>query len=345
MLLPTAERLYRLLYHGMLGRLPEHRAVRIGQALLRAMPVERLGTFAPDDPRLAVDLAGVRLPNPVILSSMYYDLVILRKAMALGFGAVTTKSITVTPRPGHPEPSLARIETAEGPGFVNCNGFKNPGLAAFRAALRGLPHRRPLIVSVAGESAAEYRQLVAGLESLADLIEVNVSSPNTRLVYELSASPDRIRALLTEVRSVTAKPILVKLSPDYPVENELAIVPAALEVGIEGVNFGNTRRVEHRGLSQGAGGLSGPALFDTVIRTIGDLRRLAGPRLALVATGGIDTPAKAVTAIEAGADAVSYFTAFVTRGPTLPRRIGEALLAALDARGLQRVADLRGDRS
>jgi dihydroorotate dehydrogenase len=49
-----------------------------------------------------------------------------------------------------------------------------------------------------------------------------------------------------------------------------------------------------------------------------------------------------VAAIEAGADAVSYFTAFITRGPTLPRRIGDALLARLEARGLRRLSELRG---
>jgi len=344
MLLPVAERLYHLLYDGVLARLPEERAVRVGQTLLRVLPVDAFTGFTLDDPRLTVDLAGVRLPNPVILSSMYYDLTLLRRAMALGFGAVTTKSITPTPRPGHPEPNLVRLVTPEGPGFVNCNGFKNPGLAAFRAGLAGLPRRRPLIVRVAGDSPGEYLQLVEGLEAHADLVEINISSPNTRLVYELSASPDRVRALLKEVRAVTAKPLIVKLSPDYPEQNRLAILPAVLDTGIQVVNFGNTRRIVERRLSQGAGGLSGPALFATVLATVRELRRAIGSQIRLIATGGIDTPDKAVAALEAGADAVGYFTAFVTRGPTLPRRICETLLATLEARGLSTVADLRAPR-
>ena len=341
MLLPVAERLYRLLYHGALLRLPEATAVRLGQALLRILPVAAVARLAHDDPRLAVDLAGVRLPGPVILSSMYYDVRILRMAMALGFGAVTTKSITLAPRPGHPEPNLVRITTAEGPGFVNCNGFKNPGLGAFRAALARLPRRRPLIVSVAGDSPEEYHLLVKGLEAFADLVEVNISSPNTRLVYELSASPERVRGLLKAVRTATRKPLIVKLSPDYPEENRRAIVPGILDAGIDVVNFGNTRRVAEPRLSQGAGGLSGPALFDNVLATVRELRRALGGDRGLIATGGIDTPAKAVAAIEAGADAVSYFTAFITRGPTFPRRIGEALLAELDRQGVRRVGELR----
>ena len=140
MLSPFADGLYRLVYGGLLVRLPEATAVRIGQSLFRSLPVAPLRALAVDDPRLAVDLAGVRLPGPLILSSMYYDPRILRRAMALGFGAVTAKSITLGPRPGHPEPNLVRVTTPAGPGLVNCNGFQNPGLDAFRSDdLRAAP--------------------------------------------------------------------------------------------------------------------------------------------------------------------------------------------------------------
>ena len=342
MLLPFAERLYRILYGGVFSRLPEATAVRLGQTLFRACPMAPLRDLAVDDPRLAVDLAGVRLPGPLILSSMYFDVRILRRAMALGFGAVTAKSITTAPRPGHPEPNLVRVTTAAGPGLVNCNGFHNPGLEAFRAALPRLRHERPLIVSVAGESPEDYRRLVEMLESQADLVEVNISSPNTRLVYELSGSPARVQALLRLVREATPKPVIVKLSPDYLEENRRAIVPAALDAGIDALNFGNTRRVEEPRLSQRAGGLSGPELFPTVLETVRELRRTVGSRLAIIATGGVDTPAKALAALDAGADAVGCFTAFITRGPSFPRRVSLALLEALDRRGLRRLADLRG---
>ncbi len=341
MLLALVERLYRLAYGGALARLSEATAVRLGQALFRAVPIGLLRRLAVDDHRLGVEVAGIRLPGPLILSSMYYDLRILRRAMALGFGAVTTKSITVAPRAGHPELNLVRVRTREGPGFVNCNGFRNPGLDRFRAALPRLAHDRPLIVSVAGESPDEYRRLVEALSPYADLIEVNISSPNTRLVYELSASPARVGALLRGVRGATTRPVIVKLSPDYPEENRRALVPAALEAGVDAINFGNTRRVEEPRLSQGAGGLSGPALFPAVLETVRELRRVVGPQVGLIATGGIDTPAKALAALEAGADAVGCFTAFITRGPTFPPRVAAALLAALEQRGLRRIAELR----
>src|SRR3989475_8733254 len=98
--------LYRLLYDGVLCRLPEPPAVALGQTALRLLPWNRLSVFRLDDPRLAVTLGGVRLPNPLILAAKYYDPRILRRGMGLGVRAVTTHPITLEPRPGHPQPNL-----------------------------------------------------------------------------------------------------------------------------------------------------------------------------------------------------------------------------------------------
>src|SRR5437879_8954102 len=135
--------LYRLVYAGILSRLPEPTAVALGQQTLRVLPLDRLPVFRVDDERLAVTLGGVRLPNPLILAAMYYDTRILKRAMGLGFGAVTAKSITTAPRPGHPQPNLVRRASAPRPGPVNCNGFATPGLGRFREALRHPPPPGP----------------------------------------------------------------------------------------------------------------------------------------------------------------------------------------------------------
>src|SRR2546428_7509583 len=253
--------LYRLLYDGVLCRLPEPTAVALGQTALRLLPWDRLAVFRLDDPRLAVTLGGVRLPNPLILAAMYYDPRIIMRAMGLGFGAVTTKSITVEPRPGHPQPNLVRTRTAAGPGLVNCNGFQNPGLAAFHASLAGLPHRVPLIVSVAGESVQDYLTLVEGLAPLGDLVEMNVSSPNTKLVYAWSERPQELRAVLEALGRVSPRPLIVKISPDFAEVNERDIIPAALEAGVRIINYGNTRRIDEPRLSQRTGGARGPGIF------------------------------------------------------------------------------------
>jgi dihydroorotate dehydrogenase len=320
--------LYRLLYDGALSRMPEPRAVAVGQAALRLLPLDRLGVFRLDDPRLGTTLGGVRLPNPVILAAQYYDPRILRRAMGLGFGAVTAKSITVNPRPGHPQPNLVRTRSAAGPGLVNCNGFQNPGLTAFRSSLAGLAHRVPLIVSAAGESVQDYVTLVEALAPVADLVEINVSSPNTKLVYAWSERPQELRAVLETLGRLSPRPLIVKLSPDFAEANERHIIPAAIAAGVRIINYGNTRRIDEPRLSQGSGGLSGPEIFPATLDNVRRTRKRFGDAIEIIATGGIDSPDKAVTALREGARAVSYFTGFVTRGPILARQILEALRGA-----------------
>ncbi|MBI2157662.1 MAG: hypothetical protein HYU26_12285 [Candidatus Rokubacteria bacterium] len=319
--------LYRLLYAGLLRRLPEPAAIALGQSALRVLPLDRLPVFRRADPRLATTLGGVRLPNPLILAAMYYDPKILARAMGLGFGAVTAKSITLGPRPGHPPPNLVRVHTAAGPGLVNCNGFQNPGLERFRASVARLPHRVPLIVSVAGESVEEYVTLVRELGPLGDLVEFNISSPNTKLVYAWSTKPRELADLLRRVREATTKPLIVKLSPDFADVNEREILPAALDAGVGIVNYGNTRRVEEPRLSQRAGGLSGPEIFAATLANLERTREKFGAALEIIATGGVDAPDKALRLLDAGANAVGYFTGFITRGPILARLILDALLA------------------
>lgn len=317
---------YQAFYDGVLSRLPEPTAIALGQTALRALPIDHLAAFRLEDPRLRTTLGGVPLANPLILAAQYYDPRILRRAMGLGFGAVTAKTITVNPRPGHPQPNLVRRRSALGPGLVNCNGFQNPGLEAFAASIRGLPHRVPLIVSVAGESAEDYVRLVQALAPLGDLVEINISSPNTKLVYAWNERPRQLRDMLEALAAVSPRPVILKLSPDFAEANERDIIPAALQAGVRIVNYGNTRRVEDSRLSQGWGGLSGPEIFPATLDNLRRTRKRFGDALEIIATGGVDSPDKAATLLAEGARAVGYFTGFITRGPILARRILEKLL-------------------
>ncbi len=319
---------YRLFYDLLLSRLPEPRAIALGQAMLRALPLDRLAAFRLEDPRLATSLGGVRLANPLVFAAQYYDVRILSRLMGLGFGAVTAKTITRDARPGHPEPNLVRVRTAAGPGLVNCNGFQNPGVDRFRRDIATLPHRVPLIVSVAGESGEDYLALTQALAPFGDLVEFNISSPNTKLVYAWSTRPAELTSLLKAAGAASPRPLIVKLSPDFADANEAEIIPAALEAGVRIVNYGNTRRVEDRRLSQGTGGLSGPEIFPATLANVRRVRARFGTELEIIATGGVDSADKAVALLREGATAIGCFTGFVTRGPMLARRILEGLLAA-----------------
>src|SRR2546428_13095034 len=87
--------LYRLLYAGLLSRLPESAAISLGQGLLRRLPLDRLGCFRLSAPPLPIPPGGGRLPNPIVLAAMYYDPALPSRARGLGFGPATPKTITV----------------------------------------------------------------------------------------------------------------------------------------------------------------------------------------------------------------------------------------------------------
>ena len=174
-------------------------------------------------------------------------------------------------------------------------------------------------------TVADYVRVVEGLQEFGDLVELNISSPNTKLVYGWSTRPHELKDVFRAVRAATARPLIVKISPDFRDTNEEITIPAALDAGITIVNYGNTRRVEEPRLSQGVGGLSGPALFETTLENVRRVRARFGDRLELIATGGIDSPDKARAALAAGATACGIFTGFITRGPLLVRRILDAL--------------------
>jgi dihydroorotate dehydrogenase len=110
--------------------------------------------------------------------------------------------------------------------------------------------------------------------------------------------------------------------------NEETTIPAALDAGISVINCGNTRRLDEPRLSQQTGGLSGPALFPQTLSNVRRLRDRFGAGIDLIATGGIDSPDKALQALAAGATACAYFTGFITRGPLLARRILDAIVKA-----------------
>lgn len=327
---------YEFLYSRFLSRLDEETAMNLGRNVLKRLPIEYL-PFDVEDERLRVRIGDCVLPNPVILSSYYYDPRILYKAMRLGFGAVTTKTITVNPREGNPEPTVVRTEN----GIVNCDGHKNPGMKKAKEMFTYMRKTKPLIVSIGGESIDDFCILAGELEDCADMIELNISCPNVDYGLNFYDKPEKAKDLFREVRTTTKKPLIVKLSPDFEGENFKHVIPNAVEQGIEAVNFGNTKRVKEPRLSLGYGGLSGPRLYDNVLRNIYYIYKEFKGFVKIIATGGIDSPGKAYLAMVNGADMFSYLTGFPTKGLGLARSINKNLLKRLEEDGADNLDRLR----
>lgn len=181
----------------------------------------------------------------------------------------------------------------------------------------------------------DYTTCVSQLGDYADLIVVNVSSPNTPGLRSLQAQKP-LESILSAVVKATGelsrarKPqVVVKVSPDSDSPTEIgAICDAIKNAGVKGVIVANTtvRRPaeavgplatveEKRVLKEEAGGLSGPVLFPRMVKLVGEFeRRLKGSGVEIVASGGVTTGDDAAVALGAGAKAVLAYTQVVYGG-------------------------------
>jgi dihydroorotate dehydrogenase (NAD+) catalytic subunit len=300
--------------------------------------------------RMATDLAGARLPNPVLTASgcaaAGRELQPFAPVSALG--AVVTKSVTLRPRAGRPTPRMA--ETASG--MLNSIGLQNPGVDAFLA--HDLPwladHGARAVVSIAGGSIADYATLAARVADAPALVavEVNISCPNVESRGEVFAcDPLAAGRVLAAVRAETPAgiPVLAKLSPD--VTDIVAVARACVDAGADGLTLVNTllglvidpgtmRPV----LGGVTGGLSGPAIMPVALRCVWQVHA-ALPAVPILGVGGIRTGLDALQFVLAGAGAVSVGTA-VFGDPSAPIRVLVELEEALRERGFGSVAEAVG---
>jgi len=328
----------------------------------------------------SVDLAGIRLRNPVILAAgtagsldEMGDVLDLSKV-----GAVVTKSITLQPREGN---KTWRIVESRHGGMLNAIGLANVGLDAFLKDIAPRVGSVPCAVigSVAGFSPDEYERVGGAMDAVEGLagIELNVSCPNVHGGCEFSSDAALLADLVRRVRgAVTRKPLLVKLSPTAvgyrdAATGETGIAPlarAAIDPGsVHGAGgearaTGARRRgadalciantmpamaidVEARRprLSRGSGGLSGPAIHPVAVKLVHDAytQVCKGAGVPIVGIGGVMRWEDAAEFILAGACAVQMGTALFV-DPRLPVRVAEGLSAWVRRQGRSSLAGLVG---
>ena len=271
------------------------------------------------DVDLSVDLAGLRLANPVMTASgtsgygpEYAPYLDLRQ-----LGAFVTKAVTVKPRKGNPPPRTA--ETAAG--MLNAIGLANVGLDRFVA--EKVPYLRelgiPAIVNVAGRTIEDYVVVCRRLDEIdvISAVELNVSCPNVADGLDFGTDAQRLGELVREVRSVVARcKLIVKLSPNVTSICEMA--RAAIDGGAEILSVINTLRgmaihAETRRpmLANVFGGLSGPAIKPVALAMVYDVYRQVAraANVPIIGMGGIMTWRDAVEFHLAGTTAVAVGTA------------------------------------
>ena len=305
------------------------------------------------EPDLSVRFGALELRHPVVNASGTYeaDPELSMKPYGFPFSAYFPKTVTLEPREGNPPPRIT--ETASG--VINAIGLENPGVEAFVGELdrlSALP--APIVVSVGGGAVSEYRETLERLERHLrrprDVCppvcgyEINVSCPNVVSGIAIGADPDALAALVGELRRVTDRLLVVKLTPN--VGDVVAPAYAAQEAGADAVSLVNTfratvldRETLRPFLGNRTGGLCGPAIKPIALRMVAEVA--AAVDVPVIGLGGITTGQDALEFIACGATLVGVGVA-VFADPEAPRRIVAEIVDGLRRRGLERLDDIRG---
>ena len=294
----------------------------------------------------AVQLGGIALRNPVLTASgtfgygtefaPFLDLTLI--------GGFVAKSLTLKPRFGNPPPRIAEAAS----GMLNAISLENVGVEAFIAEkLPAIPDGVTVVASIFEteiDGYAEVCKRLAGVDRVAG-IEVNASCPHVKSGgIEFGQDPAVLARLVRAVRSATAGPLLVKLSPNVTSIAEMARVCEG--EGADGISLINAVQglevdVETRRpvLANGLGGLSGPAIRPIALRMVWQASQAVS--IPICGIGGIETAEDALKFLLCGATAVQVGTINYLN-PAAAGEVAEGMARWAEERGVGRLGDLVG---
>jgi len=290
-------------------------------------------------------LWGITFPNVVGLAAGFdKDGKYIQGLDALGFGFIEVGTVTPLPQIGNPTPRLFRLKKDRG--LINRMGFNNEGMEALVSRLKALD--RDKISAVIGgnigknkvtpneEAHLDYLKCFEALHPYVDYFVVNVSSPNTPGLRALQ-DRDSLELILTTLLETdthrnSAKPILLKISPDLTKEAITDIVDLINSLKIDGIITSNTTisrdnlkttpsEIEHIG----NGGLSGAPVKDKADQMLTWVNAELQSDKTIVAVGGIETADHARAKLNNGADLIQVYTGFIYEGPMMVKKIRKGL--------------------
>lgn len=297
---------------------------------------------------LAVDLAGVKLPTPVLAASgclrsprELSGLLDVRK-----LGAIVTTSITMLPSEGSPPGRV--VETPSG--VLASVGLQNPGIETFVA--RELPPLLktgvPVFVSIAGWSVGEYVQVASLLQDVTGIagIEVNLACASVERGGAVFAHrADHAAEVVGAVSRLSRHPVFAKLSGD--VADIVDIARSCVQAGAHGLTLINSvagmaisTRTRLPELGAVTGTVSGPAIRPLAVRSVFAVSR-ALPEVPVLGVGGIATANDALEMMLAGAWAVQIGTAMLV-DPAAPIEVTKGILQYLRDSRSEDPAAIRG---
>ena len=296
---------------------------------------------------LSIELAGIRLANPVIAASgtFGYGEEFKRFADLRQIGGICVKGTSARPIDGNLPPRLFPTPS----GMLNSIGLENVGVDAFirdkMPFLRGVGCA--VFVNVFGFNEDDYVEVIDKLNACDGIAayELNISCPNTKhggMVF--GQSPELTRRLVSMLKTQSTRPLIVKLSPNVTDITELA--RAAEDAGANAVTVANTflamaidTDTFKPRIYTVTGGLSGPAIRPITLRMVYQCARAV--KIPVIGLGGITKAEDAIEYFLAGASAVQVGTANFY-DPRAPLHVLEGLEKFLRKRGLSSTRDIVG---
>jgi len=290
------------------------------------------GNLMPKNPQCSRSVAGIEFRHPIGLAAgMDKNGIALPSWEALGFGFMEIGTITALPQPGNPKPRLFRYP--EHQALINRLGFNNEGVESVATRLEGLRSegRWPRIpvglnigkskVTPSEKAHEDYLDSFKRLHALGDYYVINVSSPNTPGLRDLQSTEalGRIIRTLRDWEGPPRRPLFVKVAPDLAEEDLISIVQLAEEEQLAGLIATNTT-LDHSSIATGrdqTGGLSGVPVRPRSLEALRTIRQQT--KLPVIACGGISDANSAKERLNAGADLLQVYTAFIYQGPGLLR--------------------------
>jgi dihydroorotate dehydrogenase len=299
--------------------------------------------FQVNDPKLERELFGLKFKNPVGLAAGFDKNAVLFNELAdFGFGFIEIGTVTPKGQVGNPKKRLFRLKDDQG--IINRMGFNNDGVAA---AIENLKKNKGKII-IGGnigkntdipteQYTQDYCDVFKELHPYVDYFVLNVSCPNVGSHAKLQ-DKDYLLELISSVQKLNnketvQKPILLKIAPDLNNQQLDEIIELVAETKIDGVIASNTS-TNREGLKAsdiqleniGNGGLSGKPVADRSTKVIQYLADTSNKAFPIIGVGGIHTAEDALDKIKAGADLVQIYTGFIYEGPSLIKKINNALL-------------------
>ena len=295
-----------------------------------------------------VNLCGITLDNPVIPASgtfgygyefaELYDINIL--------GTFSFKGTTLHPRFGNPTPRIAECTA----GMINAVGLQNPGVEQVLSEelpRLGRVFHKPVMANIGGFSVEEYTAVSKLLDAHPQVgwLEINISCPNVHGGgMSFGTTPEGAAQVVRSVKANTAKPVIVKLSPN--VTDIVSIAVACEEAGADGISLINTLlgmridlKTKRPVLANKMGGFSGSAVLPVALRMVYQVYQAV--KIPVVGMGGVSCAEDVIEMMLAGATAVEVGAANLVN-PFAARDIVRALPGVMEKYGVSDLTEIIG---